>query len=80
MEEGRVHSTQFALVVLSPHLLTGDVTGDCIVDIFDLARVAAVIGNRAGPGIDPYADLNSDGRVTIIDLVTVASNLGKICT
>ena len=46
-----------------------DVTGDGMVNILDLAFIAARYG-----GNDPAADLNGDGRVDIIDLVMVADN------
>jgi subtilisin family serine protease len=53
-------------------LLGGDVTGDNLVDIFDLA----LIGSRYG-GNDPMGDINADGQVNIIDLVLTASNYGQ---
>jgi subtilisin family serine protease len=53
-------------------LLGGDVTGDDLVNIFDLA----LIGSRYGTS-DPTADLTRDGLVNIIDLVITASNYGR---
>ncbi len=73
------NETQLTLNVLTPLQLGGDVNGDCIVNIFDLTRVAGVLGNTIRPGVNPRTDLNLDGRVTIIDLVIVASNIGKAC-
>lgn len=74
------NETQITLNVLSPLQLVGDINGDCTVNIFDLARVAGVLGNTIRPGINPRTDLNLDGRVSIIDLVMVASNMGKACS
>jgi hypothetical protein len=53
-------------------LLGGDVTGDNLIDIFDLA----LIGSRYGTG-DAMGDINADGQVNIIDLVLTASNYGQ---
>jgi subtilisin family serine protease len=53
-------------------LLGGDVTGDNLIDIFDLA----LIGSRYGTS-DTMGDINADGQVNIIDLVLTASNYGQ---
>ena len=52
--------------------LTADVNGDGIVNIQDLVRVAARLG-QIGQNV---ADVNGDGAVNIQDLVLVASELG----
>ncbi len=58
--------------------ITGDVNGDGIVDIYDLAIVGLAFGSKPGaPNWNPMADLNQDGQVDIFDLVTVASNYGR---
>jgi len=60
--------------------LKGDVTGDCKVDISDLATVGSTFGKITGsPGFNPNADLNNDGTINIVDLVIVASVFGTIC-
>jgi hypothetical protein len=51
----------------------GDVTGDDIINIFDLALVASRFGSN-----DPAADVNGDGVVNIFDLTLVASNFGRV--
>lgn len=53
-------------------LLGGDVTGDDLIDIFDLA----LIGSRYGSS-NPQADLNADGTVDIFDLTMAAANYGR---
>ena len=50
-------------------LLAGDVNGDDVVNILDVAHVANNFLTK-----DPSADLNADGLVNIFDLVVVASN------
>ncbi len=77
--DGTASSTQFTLTVLNPSQLSGDLNGDCKVDIFDLVRVSGLVGDLVGPGVDPRADLNLDGRISIFDLSAVASKLGNTC-
>lgn len=53
-------------------LLGGDVNGDSLVNIFDLALIAASYDSS-----DPLLDLNDDGLVDIFDLTTTAVNYNK---
>lgn len=53
-------------------LLAGDVNGDNLIDIFDLAYLA----NRYN-STDPGADLNGDGIVDIFDLAMTANNYDR---
>jgi hypothetical protein len=50
-------------------LLAGDVNGDNIVNILDMAFLAQYYSTN-----NPVADLNKDGRVDILDLVLCANN------
>lgn len=50
-------------------LLAGDINGDNIINIFDLAYMASNYQS-----VDPLADLNADGVVNIQDLALAASN------
>jgi hypothetical protein len=59
-------------------LRSGDVDGDCDVDLFDLVAVAASFA-QPPPAPPPYVDLNSDGQINILDVVMVASNYGRAC-
>lgn len=56
----------------------GDVNGDSIVDIIDIARVAHAFGSTPNiPGWDPNADVNSDNVIDVSDIAIVAVHLGE---
>lgn len=58
--------------------IVGDVNGDGIVDIVDLATVGRAFGTRPGDVYwNPEADTNNDYLIDIDDLLTVARNYGK---
>jgi len=58
--------------------IPGDVNGDRIVNIIDLATVASRFGRRIGDlNYLPAADLNNDGVINIIDLSIVGSTFGR---
>lgn len=58
--------------------MLGDVNGDRIIDIVDLATVAIAYGTRPGdPHWNPEADLNQDDKIDIDDIIIVARNYGK---
>lgn len=53
--------------------LQGDVNGDGVVNVLELARVGAAFGSSLGsPNYD--ADLDKDGAVNVLDLVLVEAN------
>ena len=71
-----IHTTQFVLNVCV--LLPGDASGDCQVDIVDLAMVGAAFGSTpSSPNWNPKADINQDGIIDIIDLSTVGAHFGQ---
>jgi hypothetical protein len=53
-------------------LPAGDLTGDGVINIFDLSRVAATYGSQ-----NIETDLNHDGVVNIFDLTLIAGNYGR---
>lgn len=57
------------VVVGEIHLLAGDVNGDDLINIQDLAYIAGQYLSD-----DPTADINGDGQVDIIDLASAAGN------
>lgn len=62
-----------SISVISPTNLVEDVTGDGVVNILDLARVASQFGAVG----NIKEDINGDGVVDIIDLVLVANAFGN---
>jgi len=61
-------------------ILVGDINGDGVVDISDLATVARAYGARVGdPRYNPNYDLNGDGFINIVDLAIIGVNYGKSC-
>jgi len=70
----------YHLLWLYRGILTGDITGDCVVNIMDLALVAQNFGKtESSPGWNPAADVNKDGLTNIVDIAFVAQNFGKSC-
>jgi hypothetical protein len=55
-------------------LLSGDITGDGLVDIEDATAIGVVFG-QIGP--DLPADLNADEQVNVMDLILLAVNFGE---
>jgi len=63
--------------------LVGDVNGDEVVDIRDIALATIPFGERPGRPrwlpYGPYADINNDNMVDLRDLATIAINFGRRC-
>jgi hypothetical protein len=58
--------------------ILGDVNGDHVVNILDVAKIASIYGLRQGdPNFNPNCDLDGDGQITILDLVTCTSHYGQ---
>ncbi len=58
----------------------GDINGDGIVDLSDLAELLAAYGTAEGePGYIPSADLDGDGWIGLPDLAALLSVYGMIC-
>ena len=57
--------------------MAGDLNGDRVVDIFDIAMLALAFGSVQGdPNWNATADINGDGLVDIFDVVIVATHFG----
>jgi hypothetical protein len=58
--------------------LPGDINHDGVVDLHDLAILAAAYGSKPGdPNWNPAADLNHDGVVNLLDLQILVSEYGQ---
>jgi von Willebrand factor A domain-containing protein 7 len=69
------NSAGLALIV-SRSGVTGDVTGDGLVNCADVQAVKSAFGRRTGDvGFDPRADLNRDGIINVRDQAIVTQNL-----
>jgi len=63
-------------------LLRGDANGDCVVNIFDLAKVGICFGCKCGDACwnnCTDADTKQDCAIDIFDLATVGLNFGRRC-
>jgi hypothetical protein len=60
--------------------MTGDLDGDCDVDIADIMLVASRWHTAAGdPDYDPLHDMDGDGNMDIVDIMLVAVQWGESC-
>lgn len=58
----------------------GDLNGDGVVDINDIAVAGLAFGSFPGhPRWNPIVDVNKDNKIDIYDLVIIATNFGKTC-
>ena len=51
----------------------GDVNGDCVVDMADIATVISVMAVGTDPSAYPQADVNSDDAIDVADIATIIS-------
>ena len=59
-------------------MVSGDVTGDGVVDVYDAKAVIDALESLDSPdGHDPACDLDGDGAVKLVDLEIAAANIGK---
>ena len=74
--EGRASSPSVVNAQVVPvNICKGDVNGDSVVNVADLALVASRFGQTDGGA----ADVNADGVVNVVDLALVASEFGESC-
>lgn len=63
----------------TPPDLVGDLTGDGVVDIFDIVIVAKAFSSVLGdPNWDQRADINGDNKVDIFDMVVLVIHYGDV--
>lgn len=72
--DGLNHSAKNNLTIR----ILGDLNGDGIVNVRDVAMVARVFGTSKGePDYNPSADLDQNGTISISDVAIVAQNFGR---
>ncbi len=60
--------------------LIGDLNGDCVVDLSDLATLLAAYGSCLGDAeYRPEADFDCNDRVELADLATLLAHYGETC-
>jgi hypothetical protein len=58
--------------------ILGDVDGDFHVTILDVVNIASIYASEKGdPNFNPNCDLNNDGKITILDVVTCTAHYGQ---
>ncbi|MBQ4393249.1 MAG: hypothetical protein II826_09105 [Prevotella sp.] len=58
---------------VEPQVKKGDVNGDNVVDVADIAAIISVMANEAMKSVYPNADVNDDSGVDVADIATVIS-------
>jgi hypothetical protein len=72
---GNVNSTA---IIINVQNLLGDLDGNGIVNIIDVANVARAFGSKPeDKNWNPIADLDGNGEINIIDVAMVAKEFGK---
>jgi len=59
--------------------LTGDLTGDCQVDVLDLIAIRNHLFNDGATDDNCLYDLTGDGQITVLDLIVVRNHLYTVC-
>jgi len=60
--------------------LSGDLNGDCTVDILDVMAEVSLWDSHTGDGnYDAARDFNGDGRINLMDIMWVATRWGSTC-
>ena len=67
------------VVIRAKPRLTGDVNGDCRVNVIDLVYVRNRLNEAARTDNNCMADANADGKINILDLILLRSKLGAKC-
>ena len=58
--------------------IPSDISGNHVVDIFDIVKMAGVYGVQLPDShYDPNCDIEGDGDIDIFDIVIAADNYGK---
>ena len=79
---GHIQLSQVKVKIASstpPQPVQGDVNGDNVVDVADIATVISVMAGHVLPGVDPtlFYDVNDDGVVDVADIAAIISIMAK---
>lgn len=74
--ESTIEDNTFNCGIITVKLI-GDVDGDLDVDILDVVQITSIYGAKKGePQYNPSSDLDHDGIITILDVVTCVAHYG----
>jgi len=59
--------------------ITGDVTGDCVVNVLDMINVRNHLYEPVGSGDNWRYDLTGDGMINVLDMLVVRNNARNRC-
>ena len=64
---------------MPPQPVQGDVNGDNVVDVADIATIISVMAGNILPGVDPtlFYDVNDDGVVDVADIAAIISIMSR---
>lgn len=73
-------ASRVSATLVSAEACRGDLTGDGLVGLDDLAGMLAVFGSRSGDaGFEPLADLEMNGTIGLADLAGLLASFGTVC-
>ena len=72
-----MHNRLFDFRKLAEESLEGDVNGDGVVDVADIAAVISVMASSVGSGFPAAADVNGDGTVDVADIASIISIMAQ---
>ena len=67
----------FKNIVEMEEKLKGDVNGDTVVDVADIATIISVMSGQSGHITEKNADVNGDGTVDVADIATIISEMAE---
>jgi len=77
--QGSVSFTMDAPHAAAEYLLSGDLNGDCRINVLDLIAVRNRLGQSVSEGTNWLADANGDSAINVLDLIYVRNRMGTEC-
>jgi len=72
------NNTGFVGLTVDRWNITGDVTGDCKVNILDMIAIRNHLNEVVDPGNEIY-DVTGDNKINILDMILVRNHLNDTC-